>query len=146
MNRLTPLCAALWSLLSIEGCVSSPGERAALDERVGHASISGARLTVENGHAAVRDLAAGALTLWSSTPTWKALLSLDEEATWRITVDNALPDATLRAITTAGEPPVTLVGGERATQRVFEIVLLQATRRCSSRPLTRATWAHFRSR
>lgn len=123
MTRLLPLSLSLWMLLSLDGCVSSPGERAALDERVGDASTDGARLVVHDGHAAIRGLSPGSVTLWSSTPTWRATLQLEDEATWTITVDNALPDATLRAITTAGEPMVAELDGERVTQRVFTMDL-----------------------
>lgn len=123
MTRLLPLSLSVWMLLSLDGCVSSPGERAALDEQVGKGSTDGARVVVEHGHAVVRDLTPGSMTLWSSTPTWRATLELEEATAWTITVDNALADATLRAITSAGEPPVTILEGERITQRVFAIDL-----------------------
>ena len=66
MTRLLPLTLSLWMLLSLDGCVSSPAERAALDEQVGKASTEGAQLVVEHGHAAVRGLSPGSMTLWSS--------------------------------------------------------------------------------
>ena len=127
MTRLLPLTLSLWMLLSLDGCVSSPAERAALDEQVGKASTEGAQLVVEHGHAAVRGLSPGSMTLWSSTPTWRATLEVEEAATWTITIDNTLPDATLRAITTPGEPAVTELDGERVTQRVFAVDLPAGT-------------------
>lgn len=101
-------------------CVTSPGERADFDQEVGHASAAGAELNIDDGLAVVRRLGEGDVHLWSSAPAWTGRLEVPRAGSWRIVIDNALPEATLRLSSEGEEVALATTTGVRPTQRVVE--------------------------
>jgi 3',5'-cyclic AMP phosphodiesterase CpdA len=88
----------------VAGCLSVADERSRRDEDIGKGEVGGARFEVQDGLAAIRQLEPGVLTLWAQAPELRVrgrrTASAPEVLT--LTVDNALPDATLEATTHSG--------------------------------------------
>jgi predicted phosphodiesterase len=123
MRRFLPIATSLWLLLSVDACLSTPGERAALDLAVGHEQVEDTSVDVKEGLAAIRALSEGELVLWSSAPTWQATMSVDTAGAWTVVVRNALPDATLRAEGPDGPLDVIAETGSVPTERIFRLSL-----------------------
>ncbi|MCC6898168.1 MAG: metallophosphoesterase [Polyangiaceae bacterium] len=102
------------------GCVRASQERAERDLEVGKHSAHGLSIDVTQGLAAVRHVAPGELTLWSSAPAWTVTLTTAASAptSWRVSVQNAMPDAEL-----TGPVPVHLVSHQPVTRKEFQIEL-----------------------
>lgn len=132
-------CAALCAPL-LASCFGIPEDRARQDESVGAGEAGGVAVRVVDGLAAVRELAAGRLVLWAQSPVLEIELTPSAAAVqeWKITVENALPDAELRAETSDGAPLLvtpTEEGHGCATHRAWTVRLipgLRATLRVSS--------------
>jgi 3',5'-cyclic-AMP phosphodiesterase len=129
--RPFPTLATIALLSLAPACFSTPGERAAIDLTVGHASIQGATLDIDGGTAVVRELSAGRLALWCSAPVWSAQLEVDAPADWVITLDNALSDATLVAMGPNGHLDVLKELGSRPTQHHHRVTLPAGVTRLS---------------
>lgn len=90
---------------------------------MGHAEVAGVvRVDVDEGLATVRELTASGVTLWAQAPeiagvieAWAGLA-----AHWRITLENALPDAELTATVDGSALTATSVPGPRPTVRIWE--------------------------
>lgn len=73
-----------------------PGEDRAQGElEVGAADLAGLTVRAAGGLAAIRDLHAGYLELWSQTPDLALTLTLDAPASFQLVARNTLPDAIL---------------------------------------------------
>ncbi len=114
--------SALCTLALVAACTRPGEDRALADREVGVASVGALAVEVTDRLAAIRVLAPGQLGLWASAPTIE--LTVDVPATaagpWRITVENALPDAEL---TEAGAPLGTAIAGPRPTVLVRDVAL-----------------------
>lgn len=109
MNRLVCRLAgpmAVATALLSSACLDVAQQRAERDATVGRVERDGLRIEVEDGLAAVRELAPGRLELWANAPTLRAELTLPSEAPveWVLRVRNAMPDAVLRVFDAAGSP------------------------------------------
>lgn len=105
-----PLGLAL-ALGPAPACVRIAEDRALRDLEIGKAEAGDARVSVDEGLAAVRRFEPGKLSLWTEAPVLTARLRVGPQSggAWEITVQNTLADEALSAETTAGEAlPVTL--------------------------------------
>jgi len=107
-------------LLSAGGCVRVSQERAERDLEVGKHSAHGISIDVAHGLAAVRHVAPGEITLWSSAPAWTVTLTTAATAptSWRVSLQNVLPDAEL-----VGGVPVSQVAAQPITRKQFQVEL-----------------------
>ena len=113
---------ALLAVAVVTAC-ARPGEDRAVDDRsVGIADDAGFHVVVTDRLGAVRALTPGQLELWASAPALEVTLDVATAAagTWRITVDNALPDAELRE---GGAPLGTAVVSPRPTVLIRDVHL-----------------------
>lgn len=91
------LGAALTLAAGSPACLDVADERAERDREVGRAEAGGARFEIEGGLAAVRRAAPGALSLWAGAPAFTLRASAGASGTWRVSIENALPDLELEA-------------------------------------------------
>lgn len=94
LRRWVPV---LFNVLALASCLRPTEERAERDLEVGKAEVGGARFTVVDGLAAVREAGDSKLVLWSSAPayTLRAELSASAAAEWELVARNCLPDTAL---------------------------------------------------
>jgi predicted phosphodiesterase len=97
------------------------------DLEVGRFEGGGLAVRVEEGHAAVRGLSDGALTLWGQAPAFRVRVTAaaGSPQSWMLVVRNAMPDAELRAeLVEGGEVlPVQLQPSVRPTLKVWSVQL-----------------------
>ncbi len=102
-TRATLVAAALATLtLTLVACDRVSGdERARDDATVGHGEGAGVVIDIADGLGVVRELAPGKLTIRASAPVIELTITAVDAAPgpWRLTVENALPDATLTSPT-----------------------------------------------
>ena len=84
-------------LLSLPGCLRPSEERARRDEQVGRADTASLSVEVDDGHAAVRELASDHVRLWASAPRLALSLVWDAPPAgeFLIEVQNCMPNAEL---------------------------------------------------
>ena len=119
----SPLIYGLLFLLALPACLNEPSERIDNDRRVGHAELPGVvRVDVDEGLATVREMTAAGVTLWAQAPELAGLIEAQAGLTapWRLTLENALPDAELSATVDGSALAAILVPGARPTQRIWE--------------------------
>jgi 3',5'-cyclic-AMP phosphodiesterase len=103
-------------------CARPAENRARAEADVGHAASNGARIDVDEGAAAVRELADGSLRVWASVPSFTAHLHTGPRAgTWRIVVENAMPGADVAVAPISGQAREQ--AGGALTERIVEIDL-----------------------
>ena len=113
----------LFLLLALAGCLNEPVDRVANDRRVGHAELAGVvRVDLDDGLATVREMTPTGVRLWAQAPEIAGVLVAQAGLTapWRITLENALPDADLSATVDGSPVTATPVAGARPTQRIWE--------------------------
>jgi Icc-related predicted phosphoesterase len=82
-------------VLALMAC-TRPGEERALEELdVGAAALGSTTVEAAGGLAAIRELRAGYLEVWSQTPDLTLRFTPDSAQTWRIVARNTLVDAVL---------------------------------------------------
>lgn len=108
--------------LALVACTRPGEDRALADREVGAARVGDLAVEVTERLAAIRVLAPGQLGLWASAPNLELTLDVPASAAgpWRVTVENALPDAELRE---AGAPVGTAIAGPRPTVLVRDLDL-----------------------
>lgn len=110
-RALLPRSAALGLVLcSLAGCLRPSEERARQDAQVGQAETTELRVEVEGGHAVVRELSPGYVSLWASAPRFQLELgyrAAPPAELW-LEVANCMPGAALRRV-----PAVPLLASER---------------------------------
>jgi predicted phosphodiesterase len=110
-----------WLVVAALAACSRPGEdRAVAELDVGHSQISNAKVDIEDGLAAIKELEDGRLVLWSGAPTLDITLTADP-GEWTIVVENSLPDAELLI---GGLPaPREVIDGARPTVGTWRVPL-----------------------
>jgi hypothetical protein len=120
MSIRTTLSLSLW----LSGCLDVAEERARRDLEVGRTELAGASVEVEDGLAAVRALSSSALELWANAPALRFRLALADDAatSFRLVVQNALPEAEL-TVTANGGAAVSFseLEAQVPTERMFSI-------------------------
>jgi len=115
------------------GCLDVADERARIDARVGQADGDAGSVRVAGGLAAIRGLSAGRLHLWASAPGLD--ITLDPESgspsTWRVRIENTMPDATLVGAVDGVPLEVTLTDSPVATERTWRVELPAGTESAS---------------
>ena len=123
MNRsLPPLLAAL-TLLG-PGCDRIAGDlRAQAEVTIGHAEGAGLTVDISDGLGVIRELGPGRLTIRASAPIIELTVTVTDAGAgpWQITVENALPDASLTSATLTLSPPSPR---PRATVLVDDVALV----------------------
>lgn len=95
--RSTALAAVALAAVALSGCLRPSEEQADLDLTVGRAETAAATIAVQDGLAAIEELAPGRLDLWVGAPAIEATLTVHAGAprTWTLTARNVLADAAL---------------------------------------------------
>jgi 3',5'-cyclic-AMP phosphodiesterase len=121
MNERSSLLVrgAPWLAL-LAACSRPAAERVEQDEEVGRGEIPELAISVDGGHAAVRSLAAGYVSLWAAAPRLSGQLSLRGEppAELWLEVANCMPGAELVL-----QPSVPLLSSERDASNVCRFQL-----------------------
>jgi 3',5'-cyclic-AMP phosphodiesterase len=111
-----------WLLLALAGfgCLRPSAERARQDLQVGQAETAELRVAVEGGHAALREVEPGYVSLWAGAPRLRVQLSFaaDPPAELWFEVSNCMPSAELSSI-----PPLPLLASEREAGSVCRFQL-----------------------
>jgi Icc protein len=96
--------------VATSACLRPSEERALRDEQVGQDAVEGVRISVGDGHAAVRDLAVDHALLWASAPRFELDLNWGAAPPAEVLLEvlNCMPGAVLDAT-----PPVTVSLSER---------------------------------
>lgn len=126
-RALASVVLALACAASLTACGRISGDdRAIGDATVGHAELDGLTVDVANGLGAVRELARDRLTVRASAPSIELTLTVDAGAAGpaRITIENALGDATLTSPTLALAAPLPR---PRPTTLVQDVTLTAGT-------------------
>jgi 3',5'-cyclic-AMP phosphodiesterase len=108
-------------------CVDTTNERSQVEDTIGSARASGTSVVVEDGLAAIRRLDASELSLWAGAPSlvMRVERAADAPPAFTLTVDNAMPDAVLEAVTATGDVvTVESVPRDRPTQKQWSVTLL----------------------
>ncbi|MFO0568335.1 MAG: metallophosphoesterase [Polyangiaceae bacterium] len=112
------------------GCIRPAEERADRDLDVGKASGHGLDVDVDSGLAAVRELGADTLRLWSSAPAWEMSVTTRAGAAkdWSISLENVIADATLRAVAGDTSLTVTQIESPLPTRKTYRVTLPAGTK------------------
>jgi 3',5'-cyclic-AMP phosphodiesterase len=128
MKRTLARTSLGWSLFggallggALLGCERPSQDRAIKDREVGHSSSESIDVHVSGGLAAVRALAAGRVTLWSSAPGFELELVSHREQTILLEVENAMPAAELSSVATG--TPLLAEPGDNPTKKRWEVRL-----------------------
>ncbi len=123
---------ALLGALACAGCLDVGDKRAEADALVGQASVGGARITVQDGLAALRRFTPGDVLLWGQAPRLRWTLHTDAAArTWRFEARNIVRDAQLTWQTAA----------DRSAGRAPQVVPRTAVADVPPTYVTTATWS-----
>ena len=97
-------------LCGFSACTRPSEQRAHQDAQIGQAETDELRVEVPGGHAVVRELGAGYVSLWASAPRFQVQLGyrVDPPAELWLEVANCMPAAAL-----SSTPAVTLLASER---------------------------------
>ena len=96
IRSTSPRLAALVGLSAImAGCPDVAEDRARRDSRIGRAETTALRVGVAEGHARIREIGDGALTLWAQAPSLRVRLEASEPGEWTLVLRNAVADAEL---------------------------------------------------
>jgi hypothetical protein len=108
---------------SLAGCLRPTEERARRDLEVGKAEAGGVRVAVDDGLAVVRRAEAGELELWMSAPAAVVRLEVasSAERSWKLVVENALPDLELSAKGATVTPVVS--DSKRPKRKIWTLAL-----------------------
>jgi len=116
--------------LLLTACLNDPADRVDHDRRVGRAALEdGTRIDVDDGLATVRAFDADGVTLWAQAPGIAGTLTFltPPAGPFRVTLQNALPDAVLTASAdgdgdgVADALPVTELPDDGPTGRAWEL-------------------------
>jgi hypothetical protein len=142
----TAMAAAIGAMCA--GCLAAPEDRAARDESVGQGSFAGTSFQIFDGLGAVRTIEPGRATLRAQAPAIDIRVSHDgaTPASWMITIDNVLPDATLEVRDEGGTRVTTpdRLPGAFPTQGRWAVALPPGETILALRPLGRASTAPWR--
>jgi Icc protein len=113
-----------WIVLLCAACLRPSAERARQDEQIGQAENAELSALVPGGHAVVRQLSAGYISLWASAPRFSLQLgyrAAPPAELW-LEVANCMPEAVLSAL-----PAVPVLSSERDGSGVCRFQLAPAT-------------------
>lgn len=118
---------ALWGV----ACARPSEDRAERDLEIGQASAADIALRVDDGLAAVRRLASDDIVLWGSAPSFSFEIDAARALTARLELQNLLPDAHLRVLSSSADGSVELsaVSTPVPTRQVFSVDLPAGTAR-----------------
>ena len=84
----------LLGVVVLVSCARPGEDRARAEANVGHAANGSVHLDVDDGTAAVRELADGTMRVWASQPAFTARLHTGTTTTtWKLVIENAMPRA-----------------------------------------------------
>ena len=135
---------------SLAACLRPSEERAHQDAEIGRAETEELRLEVEGGHAAIRELGPGEISLWASAPRLRLQLvyAVAPPAELWLEVANCMPGAELSELEAAEAGAVRVLSSERDANGVcrFQLALPDGARalRLELAPPDTARPSHFR--
>jgi Icc-related predicted phosphoesterase len=137
------LRAVLLLALATSTCLEPSEDRAERDLEIGKATIPALTVDVAEGHAAIRALEPGQLTLWGSVPRFDVDLNRSSAVSkfWTLEVWNALPDTQLSSNT---ELEISELPTDVATRKRWSLSVPEGRTRISVGPPMATQRAAFR--